>query len=73
MAEVVGDAGLSFRTGDEEGLAGCLEQALESPGFVNTRKELARKRAIKLFPERRMIEEHLALYRRLLVRGGPVC
>ena len=73
LAEVVGDAGLRFPTGDEEGLAGCLEQALESPGFVNTRKELARKRAINLFPERHMIEEHLALYRRLLVRGGPVC
>ena len=73
LAEVVGDAGLRFPTGDEESLAGCLEQALESPGLVNTRKELARKRAIKLFSERRMIEEHLAVYRRLLVRGGPAC
>ena len=73
LTEVVGEAGLRFPPGDVEGLAGCLEDALEPSGWVSTRRKRASERAIELFSERRMVDEHLALYRRLLVNGGPAC
>ena len=73
LAEVVGDTGLKFPTGDVEGLAACLEQVLESPGLVKVRRQQARERGIQLFSEGRMIGEHLALYRRLLVDRGLAC
>jgi len=73
LTEVVGEAGLRFPPGEVEGLAGCLEDALEPSGWVSTRRKRASERAIELFSERRMVDEHLALYRRLLVNGGPAC
>src|SRR5205814_5146831 len=73
LTEVLGDAGLKFPTGDVEGLAGCLEQVLESPGLVEVRRQQARERGIQLFSEERMIGEHLALYGRLLADRGLAC
>ena len=71
LAEVVGDAGLKFPVGDVEGLIDRLRQVLEMPNVVAELGRRARERALALFRQERMVEEHLAVYERLINRNGP--
>jgi glycosyltransferase involved in cell wall biosynthesis len=73
LAEVVGDAGLKFPPGDEEALAGCMEQVLKSPEFTTNGGLRAQERAMRSFTESRMVYEHLAVYQRLLAHGEDRC
>lgn len=66
LGEVVGETGLKFSAGNAEQLASCMERVLEEPGIVNEMGTRARQRSLKLFSERRMIKEHLDLYREVL-------
>jgi len=73
LAEVVGPTGLKFLPGDVEGLSACLEQVLKSPRIVDELGQRARNRALQLFPEGRMIDDHVTLYRKLLSNWGRPC
>ena len=73
LAEVVGDAGLKFPPGDGEALAACLQGVLQSSEFTAHQGRCARERARRAFSEGRMVEEHLAVYRRLLADGEARC
>lgn len=73
LAEVVGDVGLKFPPGDGDALATCLERALQSFEFTSHRGRCAQERATRAFSEGRMVEEHLAAYRRLLADGESSC
>jgi glycosyltransferase involved in cell wall biosynthesis len=62
VAEVVGDAGLLVRTGDEEALAGALGKILDDHGVRATLAGRARARAAA-FSWDRAAEQTLAVYR----------
>jgi glycosyltransferase involved in cell wall biosynthesis len=66
LAEYVGDAGLKFAPGDAAALAACMKQALDQPEPASTMGAAARDRTVRLFGQRRMVEEHLKLFRELL-------
>jgi len=70
LGEVVGDVGLKFTPGDIEGLASCLQRALNEPDLGKALGKKARQRALRLFLEERMVAEHLAVYRQLLGGSG---
>jgi glycosyltransferase involved in cell wall biosynthesis len=69
LAEVVGEAGLTFPPGDSQALAACLERTLESDGFAETLRARAHQRGVECFSEAGMIKDHIALYRRLQREG----
>jgi len=66
LTEVIGDAGLAFPAGDSSALAGCLRRVLESADFSAKMGAKAVARANSLFTPKRMVDDHLALYRRVL-------
>lgn len=64
LGEVVGDAGLKFPPGDVNELASCLRRVLQRPEIVGEFGRKARQRALQLFRQERMVDEHLSIYRR---------
>ena len=64
LSEVVGDAGLKFAPGDAAALAGCIRKLSREPSLAISLGAAARARARLLFSVKRMIDGHLALYRR---------
>jgi glycosyltransferase involved in cell wall biosynthesis len=66
LTEVVGDAGLTFPAGDADALARCLRHVLESDELITQTGVRAGLRARSSFTPQRMVEDHLALYRKLL-------
>jgi len=66
LGEVVDDAGLKFPAGDIEALTTRLRQVLDDPGLVVAVGQKARGRAVQLFRQERMVEEHIAVYSELL-------
>jgi len=69
LAEVVGPAGLQFKTGDAEGLGTCMQRVIEHPEIASQLGAKARARASNYFQTQRMVEEHLRLYNQLLGVG----
>jgi glycosyltransferase involved in cell wall biosynthesis len=67
LGEVVGPAGLKFPPGDVDALASCLKRVLDQPGLVQVLGEKARQRALELFRQERMVDEHLTLYHQLVL------
>lgn len=63
FAEVLGDTGVVFRTGDATDLARKLAGLLDDPGTFNGLGCLARQRVLNLFSRNRMIEGHARIYR----------
>jgi glycosyltransferase involved in cell wall biosynthesis len=72
LGEVVDDCGLRFPAGSTAALAECMRSVLDHPESVIRKGDDARRRALDLFAERRMLQEHFDLYRRLApsVGGG---
>jgi glycosyltransferase involved in cell wall biosynthesis len=62
FAEVLGDAGLTFRTGDAGDLATSLSRLLDDPSLATRLGPQARKRALDLFGRERMLEYHASVY-----------
>jgi glycosyltransferase involved in cell wall biosynthesis len=62
LGEIVGDAGLTFESGNAPELAQCLDRVLENPSLIDTFGGKARERAQQLFLRERMIAEHVAVY-----------
>jgi len=65
LGEVVDGCGLRFPAGSLEALAQCMRTALNHPEIVELNGDAARRRALDLFSQSRMVREHLELYRRL--------
>ena len=65
FAEVLGDAGLTFGTGDAAELAAAIESLLNNPGVAARLGQTGRKRALEFCNRERMIESHALVYRNL--------
>jgi len=61
----VGDGGLRFPPGQVHALAQRMRSALESPEIIVQYGIAARRRALDLFSEQRMVKEYFDLYRRV--------
>jgi glycosyltransferase involved in cell wall biosynthesis len=73
LGEIVAAEGLKFRPGDAGDLAAAMRRVLDRPGIAGELGARARARALKVFRDDRMAEDHLRLYRELLerrARGG---
>jgi glycosyltransferase involved in cell wall biosynthesis len=70
LAEVLGDAGLTFPPGDAAALAACLRRACDEAGLVERLGRRARARALERFSQARMAAEHRRLYDEVLAAGG---
>lgn len=62
LGEVVDGCGLRFPAGDIEALAQCMRTVLDNPEIIKRYGDTARRRALDLFSERRMVREHFDLY-----------
>jgi glycogen(starch) synthase len=65
FAEVLGDAGLTFRVGDAKDLARQVVRLLDDSALASALRDRARKRIFDRYLRRDMIEAHAQLYRRL--------
>lgn len=62
LGEVVDGCGLRFPAGSMEALAQCMSTVLDHPEIVELHGTAARRRALDLFSQRRMVKEHFELY-----------
>lgn len=65
FVEVLGDTGLTFKTGDSTDLAHQIVQLLDNPSLPIRMGEAAHRRVLESFTLDRMIEGHAEIYRRL--------
>jgi glycosyltransferase involved in cell wall biosynthesis len=65
FTEVLGGAGLTFRTGDAAALAASLSRLLDDPSFSMSLGRRARGRALDFCDKSRMIEAHTRVYRKV--------
>ena len=65
FAEVLGDAGLTFRVGDAQALAGQIVRLLDDSALASALTGRARTRIFDRYLRSHMIEAHAQLYRRL--------
>ncbi len=65
LGEIVGDAGLKFPVGDVVALTDCLKHALDQPALVQELGKQANQRALRMFRQERMVEDHLGIYQKL--------
>jgi glycogen(starch) synthase len=66
LSEMVGEAGLLSTPGSPESVADCMCYVIQNPSCVDTLGRKARARALELFSRRRMIDDHLNVYSRVL-------
>jgi len=66
FVEVLGNAGLTFRTGDESHLASVLTGLLDDSLAAIQVGQLARRRALDFFNQQSMVQHHARLYDLLL-------
>jgi glycosyltransferase involved in cell wall biosynthesis len=62
FVEVLGEGGLTFRTGDAVALAGELARILDDPALAAGLARRARERALEFCDFRRMLEAHARVY-----------
>jgi len=65
LGEVVDGCGLRFPAGSSEALTNCMRRVLDHPEIVELNGKAARRRALALFSQPRMVKEHVELYRQL--------
>jgi phosphatidylinositol alpha-mannosyltransferase len=63
FVEVLGEGGLTFRTGDIVALARELAQILDNPALAAHLAQIARQRALNFYNFRRMLESHARVYK----------
>src|SRR5262249_53217409 len=66
LSEIVDDAGLKAVPGDIESLTRCLEMVLASPTLSANLGHKAQLRAMEFFHIERMLNDHLAVYKKVL-------
>jgi glycosyltransferase involved in cell wall biosynthesis len=62
LAEITGDYGLKFRTGDAQELAARMKSVIENPSMIQEFGERGRVHARKKFARPLMIHEHAKIY-----------
>src|ERR1019366_6407541 len=62
LAEVIGDAGLTFAAGDVDGLTRCMKQVLQDATLARHLGSKARTRAMQEFNQQRMLGRHSDIY-----------
>jgi glycosyltransferase involved in cell wall biosynthesis len=65
FVEVLGDAGLTFKTGDPFDLARQMARLVDDSSLLERFRKSARQRALDCFPMTRMIDGHTEIYCRL--------
>jgi glycosyltransferase involved in cell wall biosynthesis len=65
FVEVLGDGGLTFRTGDATQLAKELARILDDPTVATHLGQRARQRALEFCDFRQMLEAHAKIYRQV--------
>jgi glycosyltransferase involved in cell wall biosynthesis len=65
FAEVVGDAGVIFKTGNAADLAAKISQLLDDPALAASLGQRGRARAVDFCSLPKMLESHAAVYRKL--------
>jgi glycosyltransferase involved in cell wall biosynthesis len=65
FTEVLGDAGLTFRTGDSLDLAHQLTRLLEDSALRSDLRVRAKQRVLQRYPLDRMVDAHADLYRQI--------
>ena len=65
FVEVLGEGGLTFCTGDAAALAAALARILDDPALAARLAQRGRQRAIEFCDFQRMLEAHVAVYRKL--------
>jgi glycogen synthase len=65
FAEVLGDTGLTFRTGDVADLTSALTRLLDDPELASRLGEAAYRRSLTSFDLGRMVESHATVYRKV--------
>lgn len=70
FVEVLGDAGLTFRTGDAVELTDTLSRLLDDPSLATTLGQRARQRALDFCSKSRMIEKHSSTYAKVCGAAG---
>jgi glycosyltransferase involved in cell wall biosynthesis len=66
LGEVVGEAGLKCAPGNADALADRMREVLQSPALIDSLGQKARERALRLFRQGRMIEEHARVDRAMI-------
>jgi glycogen synthase len=66
FVEVLGEGGLTFRTGDAAALAEELARILDDPALAARLARSARRRALEFCDFRRMLDAHARVYRQAL-------
>lgn len=66
FVEVLGEGGLTFRTGDASALAQELARLLDDPSLAGRLARIARQRALEFCDLRRMLEAHAQVYEDVL-------
>jgi glycosyltransferase involved in cell wall biosynthesis len=69
--ETIGDAGLTFRCGDNRDLASRLQELVDHPDTVRRFKELARDRVAQYYDWDKITDEYERLFYQLLNRPLP--
>ena len=69
FVEVLGDAGLTFRSGDAADLACAIARVLDEVDMRARLGKQARRRTLGLFTKEKMIEAHARVYRGLFTRA----
>jgi glycosyltransferase involved in cell wall biosynthesis len=62
LAEVLGDAGMTFPTGDSEALARCMESIIADPMLAEEIGQKALRRVAHFFAADQMVREHMRVY-----------
>jgi glycosyltransferase involved in cell wall biosynthesis len=65
FAEVLGDTGMLFRTGDAKSLADKMAALLDNSSLRSRLGEAARQRALQRFSISNMVDDHARIYQRL--------
>jgi glycosyltransferase involved in cell wall biosynthesis len=71
FTEVLGGAGLTFRTGDAADLAAALARLLDDPSLATALGHRARQRALDFCDRERMLHSHARVYRLAITFRQP--
>jgi len=63
FVEVVGEGGLTFRTGDADSLAEKLAEVIDDPELAARLAQAGRQRALEFCDYRQMLQSHVRVYR----------
>jgi glycosyltransferase involved in cell wall biosynthesis len=72
LSEMVGEVGLKFPVGDVAGLTSCMKLVLDHPSLAKELGELARDRALRVFAQDRMVNDHLDTFNELFRSRGAL-